>query len=106
MELISLAQVWAGIGSYFVPAYLVVFMSTAYFAREWVHSAVQYFFGQKIKKHHLAVFIIGSIAAIPFWINGDYDRMKLLQTYTLGTAIHSHLFQFVISYINKFKKKV
>lgn len=96
MELIS------EIDKYIDTYYLVVFMSLAYTCKGWVNSLLQYLFKIRIKKHHAAVFIIGTLAALPFWLYFDHDKMKLLITYTLGTALHSHFINYILK---KFKNK-
>lgn len=82
--------------------YLIAFMSLAYTTKGWVNSLLQYISKMRIKKHHLAVFIIGSLTALPFWLYFEHDKMKLFLTYAIGTAIHSHLINYVL---NKFKPK-
>lgn len=82
--------------------YLIAFMSIAYTCKGWVNSIIEYVFKVRIKKHHAAVFLIGSLVAIPFWTYFGHDKMKLFLTYSIGTAIHSHLINYVL---NKFKPK-
>lgn len=90
------------IDKYIDVSYLIVFMAIAYTTKGWVNSLIQYLLKTRIKKHHAAVFIIGSITALPFWLYFDHDKMKLLITYAIGTAIHSHLINYIL---NKFKQK-
>lgn len=82
--------------------YLIAFMAVTYSAKDFVNAAVEYVIKKRIKKHHFAVFIIGTITALPFWFGFDHDKMKLFMTYCIGTALHSHLISYVIA---KFKAK-
>lgn len=81
--------------------YLVAFMAVTYSSKGWINAVIEYFTKIRFKKHHLAVFIIGSLVAIPFWFGFGHDKMKIFMTYCIGTALHSHLISYVLS---KFKK--
>lgn len=92
------------VNNYIDVSYLIAFMAITYSAKGWVNSLIEYLTKTRIKKHHFAVFIIGTVVAIPFWLelfSTGHDKMKLFMTYCIGTALHSHLISYVIG---KFKK--
>ena len=87
------------VNKYVDVAYLIAFMAVTYSAKGWVNSLFEYLTKTRIKKHHFAVFIIGTIVAIPFWLGAfgeEHNRMQLFMTYCIGTALHSHLISYVI----------
>lgn len=79
--------------------YLLVFMVTTYTLKEPVHAILNGFF-PKIESKVWAVFIIGFIMAIPFWMQGD-PKMQLFITYTLGTSLHDLIISYIIEGIKK-----
>ena len=89
------------IDKYIDTQYLIAFMAVTYTAKSWVNAAFEYIIKMRIKKHHFAVFVIGTLVALPFWFGFQHDKMKLFLTYCIGTALHSHLISYVIGRCKK-----
>jgi len=84
--------------------YLVSFMLIASITKDTLHSAIVYVFNKRFKKQYLSVFIIGTIVAVPFWLNlfdTEPTKIQLFMTYCLGTVFHSHFFKQISNLIKK-----
>lgn len=80
--------------------YLIVFMAVTYSMKNTVQAALQYFFKTRINKH-FAVFFIGSVVALPFWLYFKHDTMILLVTYTVGTSIHDLIIRYLLDFVKR-----
>lgn len=75
--------------------YLIAFMAVTYSLKNTFHSALQWAFRHKVNKH-FAVFLIGFIVALPFWLYFKHDKLVLLLTYAVGTSIHDLIIEYLI----------
>lgn len=81
--------------------YLIVFMCITYTLKNTFHAFLQWVLRTEVNKH-FAVFVIGSLAAIPFLFYFKHDPLILLLTYSVGTSIHDLIIQFLIKMVNNF----
>lgn len=93
-------QLFLSIQKYIDIYYLIVFMCITYTLKNTFHQFLQWLFNTQVNKH-LAVFVIGSLAAIPFLFYFKHDPLILLLTYSVGTSIHDLIIQFLIKMVNK-----
>lgn len=80
--------------------YLVVFMALTYALKNPLTDLLGSILRVKVVKIW-TVFIIGTVAAVPFWVLFNHDRMILLITWSVGTSLHDMIIKFLLQKINK-----
>ena len=111
MEIIE--KIWAEINPYIDIAYLISFMSIAYFLKGFFLELIIYitkknFRESKVVKNFI-VFLIGSLTALFFILFFEHDKMKLFVSFCVGTSLHDLLIKTLTTLykaaINKIKTK-
>lgn len=84
--------------------YLIAFMAVTYSLKNTFHAGLQWLFRHKVNKH-FAVFLIGFLVALPFWLYFKHDKLVLVITYAIGTSIHDLIIAYLIKKIKALNSK-
>lgn len=84
--------------------FLISFILLTRFFKKPLHSLLVGLLKQKMSKHW-AVFIIGTLTALPFWLYFKHEKMILFVSYCVGTTLYDLIIIYIEKHFPIFKKE-